>query len=647
MEVGQLCSLVLHLKNDTRAIVRLLGVFAVPPLSLPGFNWRHCKHAILQPSTTSLLTATIQPTSAELGRQRTLLVVCCAGGDSLALPLDVSVIPSDSRADVELLKATSAYTPKPSRVPTAASHVAEFRIIAGERPAGKLSAKQLYTRKLHHFDLPTWVTNSCTSKGSQPDAVVSALSATLTAASHASRFSLLLWLEEWQMLADIQSYDTQSAFSKHPDHRGLLALTVPGLAEGRPSVLVGDRILVSELPFDRSTPAPSSALFAGFVWRVEQDWLYLRFHDDFLGRWLSGKKFYVRFSFDRVSMRRAHQGLTVPNAHTMQRFFSPAPAVNPATPSPAASVVSSPPRSQSQSASSSVGKYDWLATFNLTLMNDCDECDKWIRENVLHAALDEVGLDLEFHSTGATEAIALVQIATMYSCLVFSPGSVSSDKLPRSLVYLLCSSDTRKLSVGHQDKEMMERCWRLRTARVVDIQQQLMQTLRMTRRPGLERMVNAFLPHLPYSKSKDLQRADFTTWPLPFDRTQYAASDAVLTLLLGQQLDDLSPPEMKKRWDTWAAGEALRTKEKEKAFRPQSSTQPAPVILPRQTELPEVTFYNRRLNQPQQDAVRGVCAGLHHPFPYVVFGPPGTGSKRCSHSPLTTPAVLSLRSVAT
>ena len=50
-----------------------------------------------------------------------------------------------------------------------------------------------------------------------------------------------------------------------------------------------------------------------------------------------------------------------------------------------------------------------------------------------------------------------------------------------------------------------------------------------------------------------------------------------------------------------------------------------------QSALPALHFFNRALNTPQQEAVRGIYAGLHHPFPYLLFGPPGTG-QRIPHS---------------
>ena len=234
-----------------------------------------------------------------------------------------------------------------------------------------------------------------------------------------------------------------------------------------------------------------------------------------------------------------------------------------------------------------------------------------------------MGLDLEFGSADDVESIVLVQIATRAACLVYRPPDAADrGSLPPALVKLLLDATTDKLTIGYQDTEMMESCWRLKTAGVKDLQQRLLTTLRMPLKPGLERMVQAFLPHLSYVKDKALQRSGFE-WPLSAEQTEYAASDAVLVLLLAEKLDDISLPHTKRLWEARSKAEALGNlpngRDELNEFKQLQA-------IVRDGPLPEVSFFNRRLNQPQQEAVRGVCAGLFHPYPYIIFGPPGTGS---------------------
>ena len=79
------------------------------------------------------------------------------------------------------------------------------------------------------------------------------------------------------------------------------SLEVPGLAENRPSVIMGDSILV------RSKSSSAGPWFRGFVHRLELKGVHLRFHPSFHG--LRGEKYNVRFQLNRLPFRRMHQAL--------------------------------------------------------------------------------------------------------------------------------------------------------------------------------------------------------------------------------------------------------------------------------------------------------------------------------------------------
>ena len=244
-------------KGENSAQSSLLFISAVDSTKL-SVRWdrlsgrvRQYKQNAISAHSTTLLPASITASAAELGSHRTLLVLSLSNGLNLALPLDISVVPVGSRAEIELLQVSSPYRPKPSNVPSVT--VSNLRVIHTDRPPNEQSAIELYTRKLEPSIIPTWLTGAYEkSRGKDPVEVVRALSDNLAARNHASRFHLLLWLEEWQMKCDIRMYDAHAAFSKRGDYCGLYGLSVPGLAEARPSVLVGDKILVSDLSI-RST----------------------------------------------------------------------------------------------------------------------------------------------------------------------------------------------------------------------------------------------------------------------------------------------------------------------------------------------------------------------------------------------------------
>jgi hypothetical protein len=78
----------------------------------------------------------------------------------------------------------------------------------------------------------------------------------------------------------------------------LFRLAVPGLAENRPSVLLGDRVLA------RMRGAQFE--FHGFVHRVEQETILLSFGPHFGRVWHAGAEVDARFVFRRTTARRCH-----------------------------------------------------------------------------------------------------------------------------------------------------------------------------------------------------------------------------------------------------------------------------------------------------------------------------------------------------
>ncbi len=92
-------------------------------------------------------------------------------------------------------------------------------------------------------------------------------------------------------------------------------LQVEGLAEGRPSVLVGDSIRVQHVG------QPNETWDKGRVHNVGMNHVSLRFNDAF--NMYRGTKFEVRFVLNRVSFRRMHEALS--NKNNPARLLFPGP----------------------------------------------------------------------------------------------------------------------------------------------------------------------------------------------------------------------------------------------------------------------------------------------------------------------------------
>lgn len=92
---------------------------------------------------------------------------------------------------------------------------------------------------------------------------------------HCERLSVLLHVEELQMEEDIQRYNMETAKLKPISKTEYLALSVPGLAEKRPSLIRGDRLFVRKLKPDGTQEKKE---YEGIVHDVERDEVHLKFN---------------------------------------------------------------------------------------------------------------------------------------------------------------------------------------------------------------------------------------------------------------------------------------------------------------------------------------------------------------------------------
>ncbi|EPQ53711.1 P-loop containing nucleoside triphosphate hydrolase protein [Gloeophyllum trabeum ATCC 11539] len=186
----------------------------------------------------------------------------------------VRVIVGD-KADYDRLKPTMPYTPR-----VHSKREPEITVVPGEAPPVLKAIP--YVVKLADAHIPKNIM-AVVSTGSNEDKVNnlrrSILPRVLDVASHGRHFKTLLWVEE-----------------KRSD------LAVPGLAEKRPSVLVGDRILVQRHGSEKGH------WYEGHVHFVHRDYVGLRFHGSFPGH-NAAQLYNVRFKLNRIPLRRQHQAL--------------------------------------------------------------------------------------------------------------------------------------------------------------------------------------------------------------------------------------------------------------------------------------------------------------------------------------------------
>jgi hypothetical protein len=114
----------------------------------------------------------------------------------------------------------------------------------------------------------------------------------------------LLWMEEVQMRIDIKSYDLLNAPLMR-EGQYLYKLHVPGLAECRPSIIKGDKIIIHVKGGGRG----GGMQCEGIVHRTYQEYAIMDLPKVFTHTYIDGLRVDVRFTFTRTSLRTCHQAL--------------------------------------------------------------------------------------------------------------------------------------------------------------------------------------------------------------------------------------------------------------------------------------------------------------------------------------------------
>ncbi|EIW74374.1 RNA helicase [Coniophora puteana RWD-64-598 SS2] len=217
---------------------------------------------------------------------------------------------SGSKEDYERFKPKTPYVSRPKT-----KRREEKDVVAGEFPQ---STKAIpYIVALPKAPIPERLM-AVLSQGSTQHIVQqlrnSFLPPSFTKETYGRQFKTLVWAEEFRMERDLEHYDIADA--KLRAHSSFnINLDVPGLAEKRPSVLVGDRILVHR------HGDPDGKWYEGGVHVVHKEEVGLKFGADFKRTWTVAQPYVVRFKLNRYPVRRQHQALDT--AFAVDRLLFP------------------------------------------------------------------------------------------------------------------------------------------------------------------------------------------------------------------------------------------------------------------------------------------------------------------------------------
>ncbi|XP_012230039.2 probable RNA helicase armi [Linepithema humile] len=134
--------------------------------------------------------------------------------------------------------------------------------------------------------------------------------------TYKERFHTLLYLEEIAITLNLQRYNIESTSMRRCGD--YLALEVLGLAERRPSLLVGDKAIIS-FPWNNSQ---GKLKYEGYIHKVTSTEVFLKFNEKFHHEYNS-EGCQVTFSFSKSVIQRLHNAVNLALGHLGNDFLFP------------------------------------------------------------------------------------------------------------------------------------------------------------------------------------------------------------------------------------------------------------------------------------------------------------------------------------
>lgn len=172
-------------------------------------------------------------------------------------------------------------------------------VVPGQRPVRK--KKTFLPNKLARYPIPTYLKDCIMNLEGDVELLVPELSQPLHISNYKKKLSTLLYAEEIQMELEMREFDLRQVLLRPVGE--FFSLVVPGLAEGRPSLLIGDRVITKFCEKGNKSPC-----YEGFVHEVHAENVLLKFNGEFHNLYRNDD-LDIEFYFNRTPMRRAHQAV--------------------------------------------------------------------------------------------------------------------------------------------------------------------------------------------------------------------------------------------------------------------------------------------------------------------------------------------------
>lgn len=181
-------------------------------------------------------------------------------------------------------------------------------VVTGERFAA--SNKHVRRVRLPDKKPPNSMYETMKMRFSQIRELYPVLDEVVTPRNYVNKFTILLQLEEVEFDVNLKMYDMDNVTMSRK--RDFLVLDVPGLAEGRPSLMIGDSAIIR-----LRTPGQNKK-YEGVIHAVEKDDILMKFNSVFAQNY-SGESVNASFKVSRTTVRRNHYA--VENAMTLNSLL--------------------------------------------------------------------------------------------------------------------------------------------------------------------------------------------------------------------------------------------------------------------------------------------------------------------------------------
>ncbi|XP_058500594.1 RNA helicase Mov10l1 [Solea solea] len=199
--------------------------------------------------------------------------------------------------EATLLQPSVPYSPTDARpLPTTPTQVITVSV---PKDTPRFTKRRL-PQFLPNFPVPQAL-KDCVERQSDVLVVQPCLGELLSPSNMRARFSALLWLEELHSERELREFTITGALLRKG--AAYLHLEVNGLTEGRPSVNIGDRIVLKKARSDGVVME-----FVSYVTEINDENVSLKVNSDFQRNYL-GEPLDIEFSFNRITMRRCHNAL--------------------------------------------------------------------------------------------------------------------------------------------------------------------------------------------------------------------------------------------------------------------------------------------------------------------------------------------------